>query len=227
MANTADGFSWLVNTPVSADPRKDGAAEILGLRVGMALRLDKEHVAMGTYTSGDSSTGGGEHKAGSAVAFMQDAEPTARVDTDTSDLDSSDDGRLWVDTTGATYVLKVYENSPDDEFKNVSGVSQASGNFTGAELAAASSGSPETLTCGFVPDVVSVLVPFGTASPIHGFTFTVPTKNLTDSVEHRVEVSTGTNSMVVAFKLNGTDVEVYYISGLTPIGQCEWLAYKF
>lgn len=143
MANSSDGLSYDETVPINANPRKDGPAEILGIRKGMKLRLDKEHVALATMGSGDLTTGGGEHRLGSARAYITSTEPTDRPDGET--LVAADNGRLWVDTTTG-HVMKVYDGS---DFQNVSGVSQIAGTETASGIAAA----PVTVTVGFIPDL--------------------------------------------------------------------------
>jgi len=148
MTNSSDGLSWNVDTPVSASPRKDGAAEVLGLRKGIELRYEKEHVLLAAMGSGpDLATGGGEHKAGSAFPYFQTADPTQRPDAATT-LTAADDGRLFVDTS-AGYVLKVFDFSETPKFQNVSGTQQIAGTETVAGIVAA----PVTVTVGFIPDL--------------------------------------------------------------------------
>ncbi len=157
MANTADGLAWDASVPVAADLRSNGHVEIKSLRVGLALRLDKEHHTLATYTT--SITGGGEHKAGSAMAYYQDDDPTTRPNG--ADLGSatpvdanSDNGRLFVDTSGSSRVMKVWTGSA---FENTSGTQQASGTVVPSDV----KDSPQTLTVGFTPD----LMWFGFGSP--------------------------------------------------------------
>lgn len=87
MPNTGAN-DWDEGHPLITDPRRDGAGEILNLRKAVRLRLDKEHSA--SASSGE----GGEHKQGSAVAYVSNTAPTLRPDGSTS-LDSDDEGRLW------------------------------------------------------------------------------------------------------------------------------------
>ena len=229
MTNTSDGLSWDLATPISASPRKDGAAEVLGLRTGVELRLEKEHNTFATMSAGpDTSTGGGEHIRGSAISYFEDS-PRAleRPDADTSTFTEDDSGRLWVDTTGSAYVMNVYDHD-DTSFHPVSGVQSASGNFTGAAINVGS-GTPVILTIGFVPDIIEIYCPIGTG-PDSGFTYNMPLKNLADGVIFISQESTGVNNILVAFKLDGTDVEVYRSGGsinFAASGQCEWVAFKF
>lgn len=101
MANTTAN-DWDETSPAITDARRNGAAEILSLRQGTRLRLDKEHVA--TATGG----AGGEHKGGSAKCYLQTSAPTTRPDGVTA-LTAADNGRIWVHST--TGVAKVYKHS--------------------------------------------------------------------------------------------------------------------
>ena len=93
MPNSADGTTWTESQPANTDARNLGAQEIRGLRTGLRTRLEKEHVLPAA------SNVGGEHIAGSAVAYRQDGEPTNRPDPITStSLTSADNGRLWFDS---------------------------------------------------------------------------------------------------------------------------------
>lgn len=90
MANSSAN-DWDEGAPVISDHRRLGATEINSLRKAVRLRMAKEHetpAAAGV---------GGEHKAGSAVSYYQASAPTKRPDT-TTDLDSDDAGRVWVDS---------------------------------------------------------------------------------------------------------------------------------
>lgn len=84
-----DGTLWDVTVPSDSGNVNDGAGEIRALKLELALRSNKEHSAYGT------SSAGGEHLAGSAVAYYQSSFPTQRPDGAT-DLDSDDAGRLIV-----------------------------------------------------------------------------------------------------------------------------------
>jgi len=100
MANTTAN-DWDETSPAITDARRAGATEILSLRQGTRLRLDKEHVA--TATSG----AGGEHKGGSAKCYLQTTTPTLRPDGTTA-LTAADNGRIWVHST--TGVAKAYKH---------------------------------------------------------------------------------------------------------------------
>ncbi len=90
MANTTAN-DWDEGSPALTDPRRDGATEIVSLRAGIGDRLGKEHI--------DPAAGGvgGEHIAGSAMAYYQATAPTLRPDGVTA-LSSADYGRVWVDS---------------------------------------------------------------------------------------------------------------------------------
>lgn len=90
MANTTSA-DWDETSPALADPRRQGAAEILALRLGVNSRISKEHEEL------DAAEVGGEHLAGSAKTYHQATAPTLRPDGTTA-LDADDAGRLWLDT---------------------------------------------------------------------------------------------------------------------------------
>jgi hypothetical protein len=103
MSNTigppATGVGWDEAAPVAAtDPHGNACYEIQDLRMGLRIRLGKEHTAPSV------SSAGCEHKQGSAVCWIQTSAPTTRPDGTTS-LTSADLGRVWVDTTNN--VVKV------------------------------------------------------------------------------------------------------------------------
>ena len=100
--NGTDGTVWNESAPVSTDLRSNGYVEIRSVRVGVGLRILKEH-----DTFADSSVGG-EHKKGSARAYYQTGDPSQRPDASTN-LGSSDDGRLLVHSS--TKALSVYTGS--------------------------------------------------------------------------------------------------------------------
>jgi len=86
-----DGDSWNESNPSGSSSASSIDEEIRDLRVGTRIRVSKEHATL------ENSSAGGEHKAGSAVAYSQSAAPTTRPDGSTS-LTSGDAGRLWHDT---------------------------------------------------------------------------------------------------------------------------------
>lgn len=113
MANTVE-TDWDESSPNLSQTRRAGAAEILALRKGVRLRMSREHEEL------DISGAGGEHLAGSAKAYAQDAEPTLRPDTTTL-LDTDDKGRLWYETdTGRAWWWNgsawIAVNYPSSEF---------------------------------------------------------------------------------------------------------------
>ena len=109
MTNSDDGLTWVTDDPLNSEPRNKGAQEIRSLRKGVALRMDKEHQALTIMSNGgpDLSTGGGEHKKGSAIIYRQEGAPDKRPDGET-DLDADDNGRLWIKTS--TGLMSVYVN---------------------------------------------------------------------------------------------------------------------
>lgn len=90
MPHDGSGTGWDIAAPADTDPRKDGAQEIRDLRTGTAIRVNKEHVTLA------SSSAGGEHKEGSAKAYLDDSggsAPANRPDG-TTPLDADDEGRM-------------------------------------------------------------------------------------------------------------------------------------
>ena len=157
MANGTDGLGWANDAPAAVDLRSNGYVEIRSIRKGVNLRLDKEHVALATMSSGpDLSSGGGEHKPGSAMAYFKDGSPALLRPDGVTTLTSADKGRLAVDTTGSSFVMKVYDHDTTS-FVNTSGTQQASGTLVPSVVVA----SPQTVTVGFTPD----LFWFGFGSP--------------------------------------------------------------
>jgi hypothetical protein len=96
MAHDGTGAGWSTTAPANSDAALDGAKEIRDLRIGVGARMSKEHVALAAAGAG------GEHLAGSAVAFVEATvdEPTTRPDG--VSLSADDAGRLWVDLTLGT-----------------------------------------------------------------------------------------------------------------------------
>lgn len=93
------GTGWDITHPLVGAAHGLLAYEIQDLRKGIGIRSDKEHKTLAA------SSAGGEHKQGSAIAWIQDTQPTTRPDG-TTDLNADDLGRLWYDTT-APGKLKV------------------------------------------------------------------------------------------------------------------------
>lgn len=101
MAN-ANGDAWDIASPVGATEAVGaGANEIRVLREGVGTRMSKEHVTLAA------SGVGGEHKLGSAIAYIGDyssAYPVNRPDGET--LTAADLGRLAYNTDdGKTKIL--------------------------------------------------------------------------------------------------------------------------
>ena len=92
MPSSGDGTGWDETLPLDAGLISDTGVEIRDLRKGLSLRLKKEHNPFAT------SSAGGEHRQGSAVAFFQTSFPSKRPYYDSSGpaLDSADEGRLMV-----------------------------------------------------------------------------------------------------------------------------------
>ncbi len=212
MANTDDGLSWILTDPANTDARSAGAQEIRANRKSMAIRLDKEHAALTTATSDPAlASGGGEHKPGSAVAYRDDTAPTDRPDGATTLTAAVDEGRLWVDSTGATEVLKVYNDS--DAWVAVSGVSKISGNFDSTVL----NSSQITATVGFVPDIFFCNV--------NGLTFIALLMEIDPHVN--VTASTAENKYVLNIGVSGTDVTIDKVSGNAFSGTAYWVALAY
>lgn len=146
MAHDGTGAGYDDAAPADGDVISNGAKEIRDLRKGLKYRLDKEHVtlAAGTLDGSDlDTTGGGEHKIGSALAYSASSAPTERPGGDT--LTSADEGRLWVDT--GNDFLYYYDGSAWVAIGFVLGTSSilanavttakiADDNVTGAKIAA-------------------------------------------------------------------------------------------
>ena len=82
MANDGTGASWVAATPADADKVKFGGQEIRGLRVGVEMRMNKEHGHLVTGTVASESvgiTGGGDHLEGSARITVATSVPTNLV----------------------------------------------------------------------------------------------------------------------------------------------------
>lgn len=101
-SNNGTGENWDESAPADGDFVSVGAQEIRDDRIGVGLRLAKEHVAP------DDDTVGGEHLAGSAKLYTGTSDPTLRPDAATS-FDSTDAGRAFVNTT--TGALRYYNGS--------------------------------------------------------------------------------------------------------------------
>jgi microcystin-dependent protein len=105
MAGTAvpaTGIGWNTDIPDNAQAHGNDYNEHRETKKALDIRIKKEHVAFAADSVG------GEHKAGSAVAYYQAAAPTKKPDAAT-DLDSDDAGRLFVDSDDN--MLSVYSGS--------------------------------------------------------------------------------------------------------------------
>jgi len=98
MANTSDGTGWDEGYPAANDELSNGRVEIIDLRKGTRIRLEKEHIVLAPLSVG------GEHLEGSAKVFYGDvATITTRNDPSTTTLASTgDDGRILVDDGSVT-----------------------------------------------------------------------------------------------------------------------------
>lgn len=108
MAHDGTGTGWDETSPSDSEAIEDGATEVRDLRKAARIRLEKEHVIPATASAG------GEHKAGSGMAFHQTTTPTVRPDGTTS-FTAADAGRLWVHSTNKN--LSVLDNA--GSFHNV------------------------------------------------------------------------------------------------------------
>jgi hypothetical protein len=86
------GTGWDEAEPLGTAAHGVGMYEIRDLRMGVRIRVNKEHVAAGATSAG------GEHKQGSAVCWAQASAPTTKPDGATA-LAAADIGRIWLDTT--------------------------------------------------------------------------------------------------------------------------------
>lgn len=216
MPNDAAGTSWDITLPTLSDNRRDGQQEIRGLRAGTAIRMDKEHRDLNGAAS---PADGGEHVEGSAVAYHQDA-PAPVNRPDGTALDAQDDGRLWVDSTGTTETLNVYDGGTT-AFVAVTGVQIATGNFTGAAL----NGGQQTAAAGFATDLFVLLVAFG-ADTSH-FNYIIPLKD--DAIIARVMGSSTGSDFEIDVERSGDDVLITRnaASSLMADGTCQWMAFNF
>lgn len=101
MASDGNGTAWSETVPANTEYVKDGALEVREVKKALRIRLEKEHVALGD------SSAGGEHKAGSAVAYYQSSAPTNRPDAATA-LTAADNGRLFVDSDDKKLYVYVH-----------------------------------------------------------------------------------------------------------------------
>lgn len=100
------GIAWDESAPDPSDAHGLGVYEIRDVRKGVRIRMSKEHVTLA------GSSAGGEHKQGSAVAWIQEDEPTTRPDGTTA-LTSADIGRMWLDLTNGVLKILTAIGSPN------------------------------------------------------------------------------------------------------------------
>ena len=91
MANSTDQ-AWDETSPTNSDALSVGAQETRLLRAAVADRMDKEHKALATAGVG------GEHREGAGRVYHAATAPTKKPDG-VDNLDSDDEGRVWVDST--------------------------------------------------------------------------------------------------------------------------------
>jgi hypothetical protein len=84
-----DGTDWNVTTPSGTDGIKQGDDHIRDVKNALAIRMNKEHNPIGAASAG------GEHRQGSACAYIQNAAPTTRPVSGAL-ASAADDGRLWL-----------------------------------------------------------------------------------------------------------------------------------
>lgn len=100
---------WNLNKPVNSTLISDLPLEHRRRKTNVAAVLEKEHA-----TLGDSNIGG-EHKQGSAVMWHLSTANIPALQLDGTALASSDNGRLWHDTTtDIIYVLNDYSDPTVD-----------------------------------------------------------------------------------------------------------------
>jgi hypothetical protein len=168
MPSDGTGESWIQTNPLDGDAVSDGPQEIRDLRIGAALRLNKEHetLATGTLNTGSlGDTGGGEHRAGSGKAYVQDVAPTTRPDGVTT-LDSDDMGRLLVQDNGTVNPLLSFINAVGDFKLGAAAIE------TGAIQKTAGTDSP---VVGWMPDIVLMF------SNAPGSTYVVKTREMAET----------------------------------------------
>lgn len=102
-------FGWNISNPGDTVTIGSLPGHNRDVRDQVATVLDKEHTARLNGSANDGS--GWEHKIGSAVAYVQAAEPTLRPDGTTTLTTAVDKGRLWVDSDDDT--LYYFKDSTD------------------------------------------------------------------------------------------------------------------
>lgn len=109
MPNDGTGTGWDVTDPADGANLSDGAKQIRDLRIADALRANKEHVTAAAGTNPLLQTGGGEHKAGSAFAYIGNVAPTTRPDG--TALTVADKGRIWINETVTPPLVYQYSGA--------------------------------------------------------------------------------------------------------------------
>ncbi len=100
---------WNLNKPVDSTLISDLPSEHRARKTDVAAVLQKEHATLGDGNSG------GEHKQGSAVMWHLATASIPALQPDGTALTSSDNGRLWHDTTtDIIYVLDDYSDPTVD-----------------------------------------------------------------------------------------------------------------
>jgi len=102
--------AWLLLPTGTSSPAL-GDDNIREVKVEVGGRLNQEHVILNTAT-----TGASVHRSGSAVVYLQDAEPTLRPDGVTV-FDVNDHGRIWIDSNDSNHMY-VY-NGTDAEMQEL------------------------------------------------------------------------------------------------------------
>lgn len=100
MAQTVNG-TWL-GTPTDSTSIAQVDDHIRNTKEGWHETIAKEHQSYLDTTDYATATNRGWHKAGSAKAYVDTANPTVRPDASSTALSSSDEGRLFVKTAADT-----------------------------------------------------------------------------------------------------------------------------
>ncbi len=96
---------WDVAVPPNTELVSDLPAEHRQMKTNTKAVMEKEHAALGTGNTG------GEHKQGSAVMWHLPTASIPALQPDGTALASTDNGRLWHDTTtDIVYVLEDYSD---------------------------------------------------------------------------------------------------------------------
>lgn len=224
MPNTTPD-DWDITSPADDEPLRDGAREVRVLREGLGDRLDREHEELAAAGAG------GEHKAGSAKAYFDDADPTNRPDAATP-LDADDAGRLFVNTLDGANQIQVWDGTawidvkavsidgplPDSYF-DFTGV----GNGTNDESNATGYSAEVALT--FVARRVTIFKNDGSAG--WGGTFILPATPLETAVRLRVMRGTDTSRVFILRRKNvdGLTLQLKYTGGSITEFNGTWNAF--